>query len=226
MLLTVKDACELHPMTLEYSMSEQVENLSDVIAADTAAARAFFDKNYVTKGMETLLNQGLRRLGGKSDQAVFELKQAMGGGKTHSMIALGLLARNAALRAEIVPEMARDAAFGDAKLVAVEGRSGFEEKFVWGEITPRMRPIAGSGSSCCVARSVLSSWRGGVRRGGGAGNKQPQDVMLVLGLGAWFLVLQVHRWFVSLAMLLSLWRTVSGGTVMLSSGPTISASRN
>ena len=46
MLLTVKDACELHPMTLEYSMSEQVENLSDVIAADTAAARAFFDKNY------------------------------------------------------------------------------------------------------------------------------------------------------------------------------------
>ena len=42
MLLTVKDACELHPMTLEYSMSEQVENLSDVIAADTAAARAFY----------------------------------------------------------------------------------------------------------------------------------------------------------------------------------------
>ena len=35
MLLTVKDACELHPMTLDYSMSEQVENLSGVIAADT-----------------------------------------------------------------------------------------------------------------------------------------------------------------------------------------------
>ena len=138
MLLTVKDACELHPMTLEYSMSEQVENLSDVIAADNAAARAFFDKNYVTKGMETLLNQGLRRLGGKSDQAVFELKQAMGGGKTHSMIALGLLARNSGLRAEIVPEMARDAAFGDATLVAVEGRSGFEERFVWGEIANQL----------------------------------------------------------------------------------------
>jgi predicted AAA+ superfamily ATPase len=138
MLLTVKDACELHPMTLEYSMSEQVENLSDVVAADTATARAFFDKNYVTKGMETLLNQGLRRLGGKSDQAVFELKQAMGGGKTHSMIALGLLARDPALGAEIVPEIARDAAFGDARLVAVEGRSGFEERFVWGEIASQL----------------------------------------------------------------------------------------
>src|ERR1039457_2037215 len=108
MLLTVKDACEIHPMALEYSMSEQVENLSDVIGATAANAHEFFDKNYVTKGMETLLNQGLRRLGGKSDQAVFELKQAMGGGKTHSMIALGLLARSSGLRAEIVPDIARD----------------------------------------------------------------------------------------------------------------------
>jgi hypothetical protein len=132
MLLTVKDACELQPMALEYSMSEQVENLSDVITATSANAHEFFGKNYVTKGMETLLSQGLRRLGGKSDQAVFELKQAMGGGKTHSMIALGLLARNSELRAEIVPEIARDAAFGDASLVAVNGRLGFEETFVLG----------------------------------------------------------------------------------------------
>src|ERR1700731_4358530 len=134
MLLTVKDAWELHPMALDYSMREQVENLSDVIATTTAAASGFFDKNYVTKGMETLLNQGLRRLGGKSDQPVFELKQAMGGGKTHSMIALGLLARDAALRSQVVPEIARDVAFGNAGLVAVNGRFGFEETFLWGEI--------------------------------------------------------------------------------------------
>jgi hypothetical protein len=139
MLLTVKDACELQPMALEYSMSEQVENLSDVISATSANAHEFFSKNYVTKGMETLLNQGLRRLGGKSDQAVFELKQAMGGGKTHSMIALGLLARSSQLRTEIVPEIARDAAFGDASLVAVNGRLGFEETFVWGEIANQLQ---------------------------------------------------------------------------------------
>jgi Protein of unknown function (DUF499) len=119
-------------------MSEQVENLSDVIAATSANARDFFAKNYVTKGMETLLNQGLRRLGGKSDQAVFELKQAMGGGKTHSMIALGLLARDAVLRAEVVPEIARDAAFGNASIVALNGRLGFEETFVWGEIANQL----------------------------------------------------------------------------------------
>ena len=94
MLMTVKDACELHPMALDYALSEQIENLSDVIERTEKEANEFFDKNYVTKGMEILLSQGLKRLAGLSDQAVFELKQAMGGGKTHSMIAFGLLARS------------------------------------------------------------------------------------------------------------------------------------
>jgi predicted AAA+ superfamily ATPase len=142
MLLTVKDACQLHPMALEYAMSDQVENLSDVINTAARDAHEFFDKNYVTKGMETLLNQGLKRLGGKSDQAVFELKQAMGGGKTHSMIALGLLARDSDLRAAVVPEVARDSGFGAARLVAVNGRLGFEETFLWGEIATQLGKAA------------------------------------------------------------------------------------
>jgi hypothetical protein len=45
MLLSVKDACGLHPMALDYSMSEQVENLSDVIGAAAQSAHDFFDKN-------------------------------------------------------------------------------------------------------------------------------------------------------------------------------------
>jgi hypothetical protein len=51
----------------------------------------------------------------------------MGGGKTHSMIALGLLARDSTLRAEVVPEIARASAFGKAQIAAVNGRIGFEE---------------------------------------------------------------------------------------------------
>ena len=53
----------------------------------------------------------------------------MGGGNPQSMIALGLLACDLGLRAEIVAEIARDVAFGDARLVAVEWLSGFEEMF-------------------------------------------------------------------------------------------------
>src|SRR5450755_1499173 len=138
MLLPVKDACQLHPMALDYAMGEQIENLSDVIERTAADAKEFFDKNYVTKGMELLISQGLKRLAGKSNQSVFELKQAMGGGKTHSMIALGLLAKSASLRASIVPQLASEAPFGDAMIVALNGRMGFEETFVWGEIAVQL----------------------------------------------------------------------------------------
>ena len=77
MLLTVKDACQLHPMALEYAMSDQIENLSDVINKTARDAQDFFETNEITKGMQILLSQGLKRLAGKSDQAVFELKQAV-----------------------------------------------------------------------------------------------------------------------------------------------------
>ena len=134
MLLTVKDACELHPIALDYAMSEQIENLSDVIDKTAQDAAEFFGKNYVTAGMETLLRHGLKRLAGRDTQAVFELKQAMGGGKTHSMVALGLLARDGCLRQQVVPQIAADAPFDHARVVAVNGRLGFEEHFLWGEI--------------------------------------------------------------------------------------------
>jgi hypothetical protein len=139
MLLTVKDApCELHPMALDYAMSEQIENLSDVIERTEKEAREFFGKNHITRGMDLLLSQGLKRLAGRSDQAVFELKQAMGGGKTHSMIALGLLARDADLRKSVVPQIADEARFDRADVVAVNGRISFEEHFLWGEIATQL----------------------------------------------------------------------------------------
>lgn len=138
MLKTVKDASEIHPMALDYAMTEQIENLSSVIDKTEKEAEAFFDQNFITKGMGILLDDGLRRLAGRSDQAVFELRQAMGGGKTHSMVALGLLAKSPALRESVVPEIASNAPFGPGKVIAINGRLGFEEHFLWGEIAHQM----------------------------------------------------------------------------------------
>ena len=42
--------------------------------------------------MTRLMREAFRRLDGQSQQGVFVLSQAMGGGKTHSLIAFGLLA--------------------------------------------------------------------------------------------------------------------------------------
>jgi hypothetical protein len=97
MLKTVKQACTFNPIIRDYRMSEGIENLSALIS-DEGDGREFFARNYITSGMEQLFREGMLRLDGKSDQAVFELTQAMGGGKTHMMIALGLLAKHPHLR--------------------------------------------------------------------------------------------------------------------------------
>lgn len=135
MLKTVKDACSLHDMVFSYEMSDQIENLSDLIEYETDG-RDFFEKNYVTSGMEQLLREGFSRLGGQSSQAVFELTQAMGGGKTHLMIAMGLLAKNPQTRADFMPKLmsyGKDA----ANVVAFSGRQN-PDHFIWGEIISQL----------------------------------------------------------------------------------------
>lgn len=101
MIKTVKQACVFNPVIKDYRMAEGIENLADLIG-DNGDGRVFFARNFITQGMEQLFKEGMLRLSGKSDQAVFELTQAMGGGKTHMMVALGLLARHAHLRPEVL----------------------------------------------------------------------------------------------------------------------------
>lgn len=137
MLKTVKQACTFNPIIHDYRMSEAIENLSTLIL-DEGDGREFFARNYITQGMEQIFREGMLRLSGKSDQAVFELNQAMGGGKTHMMIALGLLARHAHLRSEVLmPELATRCEIGGAKIAAFNGRND-PENFIWGEIATQL----------------------------------------------------------------------------------------
>ena len=64
---------EFDQKAIDYALSDQIENLDDLVGHDLAEAKAFFDKTYVTAGMRTLLRQGMQRLAGISGQAVFEL---------------------------------------------------------------------------------------------------------------------------------------------------------
>lgn len=136
MLKTVRDACSPHKMALDFSMAEQIEDLVGVIRG-AGDGQAFFAKNHITAGMRQLFDIGLRRLAGRSDQAVFELTQAMGGGKTHTMIAFGLIARDAKLRESVVPELTASSSFGVAKIVAFSGRQ-YPDHFLWGEIASQL----------------------------------------------------------------------------------------
>lgn len=63
---------------------------------DYRDSETFFRKTYVTKGLENLIESVLSRLGGKGKgEGVIQLQTPFGGGKTHSLVALYHLIKNA-----------------------------------------------------------------------------------------------------------------------------------
>ena len=138
MLSTVKDACQPHDAALDHAAGDQIEHLADLLRENEKDTAGFFARNHVTRGMRELLRGGLARLGGKSDQAVFELRQAMGGGKTHSMLALGLLARDPEVRHLLSDEVTKGLAWSKSKLVTINGRDISDNRFIWGEIATQL----------------------------------------------------------------------------------------
>src|SRR5512139_361459 len=128
---TVRDACQLQPNALAIKLSDQIEQLDELISAEGDGA-AFFEKTHITQGMKDLIAEGIARLAGASSQAVFHLKQAMGGGKTHLLVGFGLLARHPALRKTYCAGIPHASAFREADIAAFNGRNN-PDHFFWGE---------------------------------------------------------------------------------------------
>jgi hypothetical protein len=100
---------------------------------------AFFEENYFTSGMLTLVDRAFRHLSGSgAGSSVFLLSQAMGGGKTHSMIALGLLAQDPELRQAVLKEGNRAPKLGACQVVGFNGRSTDAAGGIWGSIAERL----------------------------------------------------------------------------------------
>ncbi len=137
MLKTVKDACQVYPTTLNYQAAIGVEDLGELLAPRDRG-QGFFEKSYMTRGMEELLKEGLLRLAGGSDQAIFELAQAMGGGKTHLICALGLLAKYPEQRAQVLPpDVVSRVGNQPARVAAFNGRNS-PDHYLWGEIAQQL----------------------------------------------------------------------------------------
>lgn len=123
------------------SIVEQVAQISDV-ADRKIDGDAFFRRNHFTEGLGRLVATGFERLAGKSDTGAFYLTQAMGGGKTHSLIAMALLASDAGLRRRVVPDIAAKHDFETAKVIAFDGHNS-PDNFLWGNIADQLgRPEA------------------------------------------------------------------------------------
>lgn len=138
---TVRDACILKEDALKIRAADEIAQLDQVIANEEDGL-AFFARTHITGGLQTLMNEGLARLSGRSSQAIFHLKQAMGGGKTHLLTSMGLLARHERLRAAVAPDLHTRFPFGSAKVAAFNGRNRPND-FFWGEIARQLqRPDA------------------------------------------------------------------------------------
>ena len=92
---SVKDLCIIQSNALNINVSDQIEQLDQLIN-DQGGVTAFFYKTLITEGRKTMLTESIVRLAGKSTQALFHLKQAMGGGKTYLLVGFGLPVRQAA----------------------------------------------------------------------------------------------------------------------------------
>src|SRR5271169_2487500 len=133
---TVRDACQLQDNALSIKLGDQIEQLDELINNE-GNGTAFFEKTFITQGMQDLITEGIARLAGTSSQAVFHLKQAMGGGKTHLLVGFGLLAKHPELRKKYCGGMLYAQTFTTAHIAAFNGRNSPDD-FFWGEIATQL----------------------------------------------------------------------------------------
>jgi hypothetical protein len=111
----------------------------DVFLKGQVNGPAFFEENHFTVGMQTLIDRAFRHLGGAgAGSSVFQLSQAMGGGKTHSMIALGLLARDPDLRRKVLGDTDPAPRLGRCRVAGFNGRSTDAPGGIWGSIAEQL----------------------------------------------------------------------------------------
>lgn len=128
--LGLRTLCTPRTGLAEQARSDTVADLADLLA-DRIPAESFFAETHVTAGMEALLKPLFGRLTGSSEQGVFRLKQAMGGGKTHNLIAAGLLARHPALRRRVLSAMGMTTDERTIRLAAFSGRETDLKDSLW-----------------------------------------------------------------------------------------------
>lgn len=138
-IMTIFETCTPRQSVFDRQRRDTVLNLSDLLdgSLDESAARQFFAENYVTEGMKLLIQKTFDRISGKSEQpAAYLLSQAMGGGKTHSMIALGLLARYPALRSMLGSHFNLDST--PYTVIGFDGRESDYPYGLWGALAEQL----------------------------------------------------------------------------------------
>jgi Protein of unknown function (DUF499)/Chitobiase/beta-hexosaminidase C-terminal domain len=137
--MSIHALCKPRPSVFAADRRATVLNLDNFLKGQVNGPE-FFEENFFTNGMLTLVDRAFRHLGGDgAGSSVFLLSQAMGGGKTHSMIALGLLARDPVLRKNVLSaEQIPAPGLGRCRVVGFNGRSTDAAGGIWGSIADQL----------------------------------------------------------------------------------------
>lgn len=155
---TLKRALKVRESVFDETKRDDTLDLASLVD-NTVDAKRFFEETFITSGMELLFDTAFKRFKGKADNGIIKLTQAMGGGKTHNMVALGVLATNPDIRKTILKGKYND--YQDKiKVVAYTGRESDLKFGIWGEIakqlgkedvfTPYYSPLDAPGQSAWI----------------------------------------------------------------------------
>ncbi|MFS0598603.1 DUF499 domain-containing protein [Peribacillus frigoritolerans] len=129
--------CKPRSSVFDETKRDDVLDLTDLVDNNINAA-AFFEENYSTQGMKALMDTAFKRFHRKGASGVVKLTQSMGGGKTHTMIALGLLAKHPDYREKVMGHTWKDSHLGKVKVVAFTGRESDAPYGIWGSIAEQL----------------------------------------------------------------------------------------
>ena len=134
---TLFELCQPRESVFDETKRDDVLDLTDLIENRIDPHR-FFEENYITQGMKVLFETAFKRFHRQSATGVIKLTQSMGGGKTHNMIALGLLAKHPELRGKVLGDRFKGSHLGKIKVVAFTGRESDAPYGIWGAIAEQL----------------------------------------------------------------------------------------
>lgn len=129
------DACKPRESVFDETKRDDTLDLANLID-NSIDAEAFFNETFVTDGMQLLFDTAFKRFEGKATSGLVKLTQSMGGGKTHNMVALGLLAQNPSIRKKMFNS--KSTFDKEIRVVAYTGRESDIPYGIWGEIARQL----------------------------------------------------------------------------------------
>lgn len=153
------ELCKPRDSVFDETKRDDTLDLTNLVEGKIDIER-FIEETYITQGMDQLIDSAFKRFKRKGASGLVKLSQAMGGGKTHSMIILGLLAKHPQLRKKVLDGKFDDDQLGKINVVAFTGRESDAPFGIWGAIAEQLgkkemfnsyyKPLSAPGQSAWI----------------------------------------------------------------------------